>query len=771
VAALISHWWGTKGDGGTNDTVAFQAACAALQAMGGGHLHFPYGDYQLFEGTTGPLRTILGDFSNLTGVVITSDGATFTNTRIYASTEYGEIFRFTGCYNVVVDNFYVNSTQTLPTTASVNKELGVDFLSFYGNASRGGSRNIRISNVKLRNVRLGVGCFKLSTEPISYKTMNIDIDNMETNFCAYAINCQFSGDNLRATINSKSPHRTYSVYGVKNHEVRIRSEAQDADDCFIGAFEGYGCENMDIWYSNCDSSGTPVAQAAAPGSSLYFGDQTPAVHKNIRFRYNCKWPVAGYFGIGLHVYKYNNASAYDTVDRGHTIDGLDVSGYFEGNPGPSNSPPIFTSGTWGTGEFVRNVHIHDLRLKDTASSTLTFLNSLDGPCVIENVHAEANLYLGANKAGTRVVCINVRAPNLTADTAHAGYHSYYACEITDASLQSIVNKTFEGKTRILSVIQPNAQEVVGVRSLTNTSLAKMFLSDAAGGSIVDSHASQGLDVRLSGGAGGTTRNLLAGVAQSSDVAAYSDLQLVLSNSIAAASQSIALAILADGTLSLRRQSGAVAANTLLSTETLKLSAAVLRLIGQIIQGNSTSGGNLLLESTSHATKGKIGFGGAVTESYYDEVLKILRAHAGFRAGNQAWVTKTLTGSLTGTNSIFRLKPGAGGSLRYRLHYHLIADTTDGNPATRSETFGIKSGSIIVSSLGVPTQQVAPANEVTERSLNTASVVTVTLATGDATAGAYMQVACTNYNGANALGVFMLEALVGSNSVTTEVVGA
>lgn len=120
-------------------------------------------------------------------------------------------------------------------------------------------------------------------------------------------------------------------------------------------------------------------------------------------------------------------------------------------------------------------------------------------------------------------------------------------------------------------------------------------------------------------------------------------------------------------------------------------------------------------------------------------------------------TKLLTGNLTGTNNIFRFKDTTAG-VYFRLRYYLVADRTDTAAGTRDETFGIKSFSASHNSSGVWTAYAAAADEVTEKTLGTASALTVSLVNGDATNGGYIAVACTNYNGANARGMFVLEAI-------------
>ena len=119
-------------------------------------------------------------------------------------------------------------------------------------------------------------------------------------------------------------------------------------------------------------------------------------------------------------------------------------------------------------------------------------------------------------------------------------------------------------------------------------------------------------------------------------------------------------------------------------------------------------------------------------------------------------SNALSGDLTGTNNIFRVRLDSGGAY-FRMSYSLVADAADLDPATRDVTFGVKSWSAVINSSGVSQIVTAVANEVTERSTGTASAVTVTMV-NDAAGAAYVAVACTNYSTSAARGAFVLEII-------------
>lgn len=119
-------------------------------------------------------------------------------------------------------------------------------------------------------------------------------------------------------------------------------------------------------------------------------------------------------------------------------------------------------------------------------------------------------------------------------------------------------------------------------------------------------------------------------------------------------------------------------------------------------------------------------------------------------------SKKILGNLTVTANIFKIAALSTGA-RFRLKYYLIADQSDFSAGTRSETYGIKNFTVAISGAGAMTIETAVGAEVTERTQNTASVLTVSLVNGTS-AGCYIAMTATNYSGANAVGVFELEML-------------
>jgi hypothetical protein len=124
------------------------------------------------------------------------------------------------------------------------------------------------------------------------------------------------------------------------------------------------------------------------------------------------------------------------------------------------------------------------------------------------------------------------------------------------------------------------------------------------------------------------------------------------------------------------------------------------------------------------------------------------------------------GDLTATQNIFKLYPISGNSMMFTLKYYLTSDQSETDPTVKSETYGIKSFTAFLNGSGTWTLQTAVANMVAERTLNTASVLTVSLVNGTS-AGAFIAVSATNYNGAQAMGSFELSSTTGNPFVALD----
>lgn len=590
--------FGATGDGSTNDTAALQALSAAVQAAGGGTIRIPPGDYRIFGGTSGEVNIF--DFTNITkGIRILMEGVKFTSTRSFADGVVSTLFKFTACHNLEIGDFEFDTTATLQTWGGegVGGTRGVELCGFHSNGTNLGCRNVRIGSIKARGARAAVFITRDPTTDINQKSRNFVIENLDTENCGRAISCQYSGDNVTVNnITANKSYRTCYVYNVRGFKAKIRSKNHGSADLLLAGFNatGYdvgidcGLQDIGIEYLNMDSGtdGDPntgvdvnpitIAWLTNPGGGL------PVKHRNIRIKTNIRYPEDIQFESALMFEKYihdagsggyvfDDGTTVALAGRGHVLDGFYLTGMVEGR-GDADTKACFDQrgefSASGEPDIVRNFNVDGFSIVDAGNAYFLLLNVLQGTAFIRNFYSTAEVAAIGNPSDSRVVYIGCKAASFTHNTADTSYHDYYSCHATDVSLQSLINKVWYGKCSVGGVIQPNAQEMVGV-STSNASNAQLYITQGSSTTVGTDDLAK--DVRLRAGTGGTVRNAEAAVSVRNDAALFCAVQHILGIANNSASHHAALALLVDASLSFRYQAGSIASSTLLSTELANLS--------------------------------------------------------------------------------------------------------------------------------------------------------------------------------------------------------
>lgn len=370
-------WFGAAGDwngsSGTDDTAALQAACGAIS--GAGTLALGSKRYRLAVAS----GQTIGTFSSLRGLKIKSSGAELVIDRSFTVGQIYQLFQFTACNNVEIEPLKVSCTYA--GTGSAKYDRGYEVFKLLQ-----GCNGFIIHHLEVSSVRSGLMCRRESIDSTSYSSRNIRGRIKATNV-GYPANFILSGDQVELWLDTEGCTRSYYPYGCSGHKIKVRSKNSEGNaDCYLSAASGYGLADIDLEYEDKDSTG---ADNSLRKVVLSFGDQTAAVHRNIRVRVDLALSSTNYVGTPFEVEKLNNAGSYDTSDRGHRLEGLEVDCNVKSGSGSQPSMRICSGGTWSTGEFLYGIK---LRLRNDGAGQPTInLASLVDVAVLENSYSTAQV--------------------------------------------------------------------------------------------------------------------------------------------------------------------------------------------------------------------------------------------------------------------------------------------------------------------------------------------------------------------------------------------
>jgi hypothetical protein len=136
--------YGAVGDGTTNDTAAINAACAALNAAGGGTLYFPAGTYSTTGGHYVSAGEVIGQGRTVSRLKVTGSGNALTINK-----------------GVLVDNLTLYHLSTGPDyfdpTTGISRPTGGSGIQILGSNSPGGlANNWTIRNCTIRGFYINI---------------------------------------------------------------------------------------------------------------------------------------------------------------------------------------------------------------------------------------------------------------------------------------------------------------------------------------------------------------------------------------------------------------------------------------------------------------------------------------------------------------------------------------------------------------------------------------------------------------------------------------
>lgn len=369
--------FGAVGDGVTSDHVAIAAAATALQANGGGELIFTGGrNYLIFTGSLGTMT----NFSGLVGVNIRGRGATLTVdlTRVF-TTAAGYIFQFTNCTNILVDGFTVIGPMTNIDIQSGTVKC-VEFVHLGV-----GCVNVSMPDNKCTGILAGLSSVNLIG---GTPNQNIYVGNLHVTNCWYGVACQYGPKNMTVeNLRTDTIHRSLFIYGFQNVKARVYSKDNFSSDCMISSLGSVSNSDLDLEYS---SGAESVARGnGAIGVHIQFVGNSAVTMRNMKIKLHNVYAGAAVAGTGqgvILISKYTaGGAALDTVDRGHQLDNLEVSGYIQGYGIAFFVIDCDPGCQWGnTLDAWRNIRFVNLRILDGNGVRMS-CRCLQGNLVLDNV--------------------------------------------------------------------------------------------------------------------------------------------------------------------------------------------------------------------------------------------------------------------------------------------------------------------------------------------------------------------------------------------------
>jgi hypothetical protein len=366
--------YGARGNGRTDDTAAFMAACRALAGAGGGTLTGRAGaTYVLFPDSYqrgGVPRMPLGSFSRLSNLTIDFGESTLRVPRTVPFTTPGanvfELFRFFSCSNVTCRANVVGHDHTGPSVL-----CGV--IPFLFN---GACRNVRVYGryagvFTPAPVVSGAYPGGSGTADPAQRTIGVVLD-LEVARSGYASNFRFSGDSAQVRLVTDGVYRSYFPYGVRDHEAWVTSKDPMAADCLLKAYGGYGLENVRLHYTNRDTTSEVSRLSGAAAIEIDWGDTVPAAFRDLWIEVNVRYLHANAFGPVLQVVRHNGAVLDATPRRrGHRLTGLRVGGVIQ-SVGGAQSPVINLDfgGSRTHLESWSGIHFEELRATGVPDNVL-----------------------------------------------------------------------------------------------------------------------------------------------------------------------------------------------------------------------------------------------------------------------------------------------------------------------------------------------------------------------------------------------------------------
>lgn len=441
------RYFGGDPSGTRDSSTAIRLACLqAAETTGRRRVVLGPGTWKVFsDGSTDPL----GDWTGVHGLELDMQGKLLID-RTFTGSQVVPVFKFTGCDNVSLPRTWVEGSQTQPSGQRTSR--GAEVFLFGG-----GCTGVRAGVNKAKNVRKLWSFMRAVGAPATDICRGINLGVTYALQVGYPCFASLSAWNMKAQLVTDACGRSYFVTGGRAHKVALLSRNHEASvDALIATDDGDGMDGCDLTYTDTEST-TADNSINAVRVEFQFSEVKPGVHRNIRVHLNIKTGASTYQGFGFATGKVKSDGTADTVDRGHILENIKVSGSIVAGNILQRNVGIGSGGTWGAGEHVRNVNLEDLSLRGTGQMSIR-LESLKDTASLRNVVSDSQVNLYGNTT-SKITCENVvSGGSLTETTADTSLVDYINCTIGDAANQSRINKNFVNTTIAGTLYRTNATQ-------------------------------------------------------------------------------------------------------------------------------------------------------------------------------------------------------------------------------------------------------------------------------------------------------------------------
>lgn len=390
--------------------------------------------------------------ANQDGMTWFMNGAELVVDRTFTGAVQCGLFELTACKNCTfVGGIKLTCTQSQPSGQHTSR--GPRFTQLLQ-----GSHNFKCDSAYFTDFREGHHAIRNSTDPRSYISRNPDFGVIYAYRTGYPCAGSLSGHGARAVIYAEECGRACFWTGIEGFDFEVHSKNQEASvNCLIttdpcndtGTLAGDGPRGGLRYYDRdstfADNSLNHI-DLQIQGSELYIGRLS---NLDIKFYIENTSPSA-WSGFAFGFSKVKSDATADTVDRGHTLENIRISGTVKGLSANQRSCATQRQGTWGATLDTFSLLTFERIKFDSTGQPNFILTSLKDICKIDGLVSTATVNVTASTtAGSRVDAYN-NSVNAWAVTG-GNFYNHDDTEVTVPYSASMTIDAATGKNFTITV--------------------------------------------------------------------------------------------------------------------------------------------------------------------------------------------------------------------------------------------------------------------------------------------------------------------------------